>query len=104
MSEKVYPTLITGVPDTVWGYIPTFLNENNPKSTIEQFDAGYVAGWRKFDGFTLNKNDLELSYPDDPPMLPRAVVKFKDDIIAIYDYSWVLVLMPSGEWEVCRMD
>ena len=103
-TPRTYPAMITGEYDELWGFIPTFLHASNPLSTIEQLDEGYVSGWRKFDGFTLNKDNLELSYPGDPPMLPRAVVKFKDDIIAIYDYAWVLVLMPSGEWEVCRMD
>ena len=104
MSKKVYPAMVTGMPNRLWGYIPTFLSEGSDKSTIEQLDAGYVSGWRKFDGFTLDKDTLTLSYPSDPPMRPIDKTQFRDDIIALYPHAWVLVLMPSGEWEVCRMD
>ena len=52
--------LVTGFFNNTWGYIPTFLNENDPRSTIEQLDDGYISGWNKFDGFTLNKDTLTL--------------------------------------------
>lgn len=90
--------------DNVWGFIPTFLNPDNPKTTIEQLNEGYVSGWRAFDGFSLDKDTLTLSYPGDPLMRPIDKTQFRDDIIALYPHAWVLVLMPSGEWEVCRMD
>lgn len=88
----------------VWGFIPTFLDEANPKSTIEQLDEGYVSGWRPFNGFELNKNTLALSYDGDPDMHPIDKMQFRDDVIAIYPHEWVMVLMPDGKYEVCRMD
>lgn len=96
--------LLTGVFNNTWGYIPTFLNESDPRSTIEQLDDGYISGWQKFDGFTLNKDTYTLTYPEDPPLHPIDVAKFRDDIIAIYPHSWVMVLMPDGKYEICRMD
>lgn len=96
--------LITGVFNHTWGYIPTFLNEDDPRTTIEQLDDGYISGWQKFEGFTMNPKTYSLKYPGDPAYKPTDVAKFRDDIIAIYPHSWVMVLMPDGKHEICRMD
>ena len=88
----------------IWGFIPTFLNQDDPRSTIEQLNAHYVSGWRKFDGFTLDKDTMTMSYDGDPDLVPLDIQSFRDDKLAIYQSAWVCVLMPDGKYEVCRMD
>ena len=93
-----------GVFNNMWGFIPTFLNPDDPRTTIEQLDAGYVSGWNKFEGFTYNPTTHTLKYPGDPAYKPIDIAQFRDDKIILYPHAWVLVLMPDGKYEVCRMD
>jgi hypothetical protein len=85
-----------------WGLIITFLDGNDPRSAKEQFDAHY--GWQHFDGFTLNMESLELSYPDEPPLEPISIMLFRNEVIILYPHAWVLILQKDNSWEVCRMD
>ena len=87
------------------GFLPGFASEDDPRPLREQLDANYQhgGGWRPFEGFTL-VDDTTLQYPGDPPMRPIAAAKFRDEIVLVYPYSWVLVLAPDSSWEVCRMD
>jgi hypothetical protein len=87
-----------------WGLIISFLDGDDPRPAKEQFDAHYVSGWHNFDGFTLNHESLELSYPGDPPMNPVSIMLFRKEIIILYPFAWVLILQKDNSWEVCRMD
>jgi hypothetical protein len=93
-----------GFFDQVWGYIPTFLSLDDPRSAIEQFNDNYISGWNKFNGFVLDKKKLTLKYPGDPAYKPIDKMKFRDETIVIYPHSWVMVLKADGTYEVCRMD
>jgi hypothetical protein len=95
---------LTDASFDVWGFIPSFVNEGDKRPLKEQLDRGYVSGWRPFKGFTLDKDTLTLTYPEDPPLKPIQIAAFRDEKIAIYPHAWVLVMSASGEWEVCRMD
>lgn len=87
------------------GYIPGWLNVKNPKSAREQLNDGYAfGGWKPFKGFRLNPNTLELNYPGDPPTIPLAKTKLRDELIVFYQHSWVGVIQPDMSFEVCRMD
>lgn len=89
----------------LWGFLPSFLDPNNPKTTIEQLNDGQPGGWCKFDGFTYDANTHILSYPGDPPMHMLDTMKFKNDIIELYPHSWVLVRNEDGtKWEAARCD
>jgi hypothetical protein len=86
------------------GYIPYWLNLNNPKSAREQLNQGYVfGGWRPFEGFKL-RSDNALLYPGDPPIEPLAQAKLRHELICFYPFSWVAVIQPDRSFEVCRMD
>jgi hypothetical protein len=91
-------------PSNPWGFIPTFLSLADTRSAKEQFNARYISGWHSFEGFTLDKDTLTLTYPEDPPLKPIQIATFRDEKIAIYPHAWVLVMSANGEWEVCRMD
>jgi len=88
----------------VWGFIPDFLDEEDPRPAREQFNARYIGGWNPFPGFTLNIDSMELRYPGDPPMDPISCMIFRNEMICIYPSSWVLILQGDATWEVARMD
>ena len=87
-----------------WGYIPSFLNSDDPRPAREQFGEGYIAGWRPFKGFDMHPKTHELRYPDDPTMKPIDKMKFRDELIILYPYSWVAIVQKDGTFEVSRMD
>lgn len=87
------------------GYIPTFLNEDDPRSAKEQFNANYVyGGFSPFTGFSLDLERMILTYPEDPPMPPLAFTQLHKELIFVYEHAWVLILQPDNSWEVARMD
>lgn len=86
------------------GYIPYWLSVDNPKSAREQLDEGYTfGGWQPFEGFKLAP-DNSLHYPGDPPTVPLAQAKLRDELVVFYPHSWVAVIQPDRSFEVCRMD
>lgn len=86
------------------GNIPFFLYDN-AASAREQLDLGYrfAGGWRPFHGHTLHA-DNSLSYPGDPPLMPLAQARLRDELIVFYDHSWVAIIQPDRSFEVARMD
>jgi hypothetical protein len=86
-----------------WGYIPSFLFEEDPRSAREQFNARYQAGWVPFKEFTKDDQD-GLHYPGDPVQHPVSEIQFRNERIILYQHDWVCVIQPDGSWEVCRMD
>lgn len=87
------------------GYIPYFLNENNPKPAREQLDDNYRhgGGWTPFPGFVMLPNG-NMKYPGDPETILLAETKLRDETIRFYQHSWVSIVQPDGSYEVCRMD
>lgn len=86
------------------GYIPSFLDEDDPRPAREQFNEKYIGGWTPFRGFTLLP-DGNLSYPGDPPMqLLAETTLHNKEVIRFYDCAWVMILQTDGTHEICRMD
>jgi len=87
------------------GLLPMMLSEYDPRPAREQFDANYQhgGGWDPMKGFTLHDGN-SLSYPGDPPLIPLAITKLRDELIVFYQYSWVAIIQPDRSFEVCRMD
>ena len=92
------------------GLLPLFLSDNDPRPAQEQLHANYLhgGGFQPFSGFTLvlpeKKGEAYLSYPGDPPMRELGRVKLRDELIIMFEYSWVAVVQPSGEYVIARMD
>jgi hypothetical protein len=86
------------------GFIPSFLNEDDPRPAREQIDANYRhgGGWSPFVGFAMTRD--VLCYPGDPPMSALAETKLREETIRVYDYSWVAIVQPDGTWEVACLD
>lgn len=85
------------------GYIPNFLNEQDPRPAREQINSNYVSGWHPFPGFTMLP-DGNMTYPGDPPTLLLAECQFRNETVRFYDCSWVAIVQPDGSFEVCRLD
>ena len=86
------------------GYIPTFLNETDPRPAREQFAANYAyGGWTKFEGFTMLSNG-NLSYPEDPETRLLAETRLRDEVIRVYESAWVAIVQPDGRYEIARLD
>lgn len=86
------------------GFIPSFLDENDPAPAREQIDRAYRhgGGWSPFVGFAMTRDGL--CYPGDPPMAPLAETRLREEIVRFYDCSWVAIIQPDGRFEVCRLD
>ena len=97
-------TLMIGGHIDDWGFIPSFLSENNPKTAIQQLNDGQPGGQNKFEGFKFDPERKLLTYPGDPPMKVMSELHFKNDIIMLFPHAWILVLQPDGKWEVARCD
>lgn len=91
-------------PDML-GYIPSFLNEDDPRSVREQLDSAYsfAGGWQPFKGFKMLSNG-DLAYPGDPPTRLLAETKLRNETIRFYEHAWVAIVQEDGSYEICRMD
>lgn len=88
-----------------WGYIPTFLDRNDPRPVKDQFNERYVfGGWQPFKGFKFDPLHFTLKYPGDPLMLPIDSMKFRDETVILFQSAWVVILQKDNTWEVARMD
>lgn len=87
-----------------WGFIPSFLDLDDPRPAVEQFNERYIAGWNKFEGFTFDPVNGTLSYPGDPPYHPISAMLFRKERIVLYPSAWVLIIQPDDTWQVARMD
>jgi len=87
------------------GWIPTFLNENDPDPAWRQIDKnyGHGGGWNPQNGFRMTAS-RSLLYPGDPPMVALAVAQLREEKIYVYDYGYVAILQPDGLYEVARVD
>ena len=101
--EPTVLIMVGGNPE-MWGFIPGFLDANDPRGAKEQFNARYVAGWHPFEGFKFDYDSGVLSYAGDPPMKPISTLLFRDEIILLFDSGWVMVMESDKSWEICRMD
>jgi hypothetical protein len=77
-----------------------------PRPAAEQINENYIAGWYPQPGFVVDVDDLfKATYPGDPPVLPLAVVSFRDELLVMYPYSYLgIVQVPSGSYEIARVD
>lgn len=87
------------------GFIPSWLNPDDPRPVREQLDRFYRhgGGWHHFPGFKLlpNKN---IRYYGDPDTQLLASTKVRDEEVRLYEHSWVMILQPDGSFEINRMD
>jgi hypothetical protein len=88
------------------GFIPTFLDLDDPRPAKEQFAGRYAfgGGWRNQSGFTTRDGRPTLYFPGDPPFEPIAVMRLRDEMIFVYLHGYVSIFQEDGTFEACRMD
>ena len=87
------------------GLIPGMLDDEDPRSAREQFDANYQhgGGWLPMEGMTLGEG-LVMRYPGDPPYYPLAQAWLRDELIVFYPFAFVAIIQADHSFEVCRLD
>lgn len=85
-----------------WGMILSFLDDADPRPVREQFAEHY--GWSPIAGFKFTIKPPRLTYPGDPPMAIVSLFQYRDELVMLFPYSWVVVLQKDGTWEAARMD
>lgn len=103
MNNPVWKMLHPSMVPENLGYIPGFLDLDDPRPAKDQIRTKYVGGWFPFKGFVMLQGD-RLMYPGDPTMIPLAETRLRDEIIRYYPSSWVVITQPDGSWEVARLD
>lgn len=88
------------------GFIPSFLDEEDPRSAKEQFNDNYISGWKDFKGHAYAAEGHVLKYPGEPPLHPLAMINFRDEVILVYPHAWVAILSKEegAEPSIARMD
>lgn len=88
------------------GCLPEFLDQADPRPAKVQLDSNYQhgGGWHPMKGWTYHPKTMTLSYPGDPDMTPLAMTWVREEMILVYPHAWVLILQPTGDFEVARMD
>jgi hypothetical protein len=91
-------------PD-VMGILPDFLDPDDPRPVREQFNERYAhgGGWHPMDKWKLLK-DNSISYPGEDPLKPLAQLKFRKELVVLYEHSWVAIIQPDRTFEISRMD
>lgn len=94
------------LPDHL-GFIPEFLDEEDPDDAQTQLDKnyGHGGGYRPQSGWEIvNKQRMTIQYPGDPPTEPLWANVFRKERIYVYPYGYVLILQPDGSFVCARMD
>jgi len=103
--QPVWTALRPGITADHLGFLPGFLNEDDPRSAKEQFNENYISGWDTFEGFEFDKKRLELSYPGDPPTKALAATMLhKKEVIILFEHAWVVIWQKDDSWEAARLD
>jgi hypothetical protein len=86
------------------GYLPGFLDADDPRPAAEQFDANYVSGWGPQPGWEFDPVRMKAQYPGDPALYPFAMTSLRDEVILFYPHAYVLIKQPDDSFEMARMD
>lgn len=83
-----------------------WLNPADPTPAKEQIhrNYGHGGGWNSFRGFKFRPEDGALLYAGDPPQIPVARIKMRDETIYVYYSGWVNIVQPDGTFDVARID
>lgn len=87
------------------GFLPGLISEDDPRSVKAQLEDKYRygGGWDPTPGFTV-QDGYVLKFPGDPPMTPLAMTALRNEVVVLYDYSFLGVFQPDGSFEVSRVD
>jgi len=102
--------MITFTNMEVVGFIPSFLNEADPRPAKEQINEAYAhgGGWNSFNGFGLgidSRSELyTLEYEGDPPTHELSRATFRDETLVFFEHSWFAIIQKDGSYDIARLD
>lgn len=88
------------------GALPEIIQSTDPLPVREQIAEHYAhgGGYSPMDGWTLDTASNNITYPDDEPLIPRASLLVRDELVIVYDYAFVAIVQADGSFAVVRMD
>ena len=88
------------------GLLPEIIQSTDPLPVREQIAEHYAhgGGYSPMDGWTLDTASNNISYPGDEPLIPRASLLVRDELVIVYDYAFVAIIQKNGDFAVQRMD
>jgi hypothetical protein len=89
------------------GIIPMFFDANDPRPAKEQIDEAYQhgGGWEPIPHTkAVPEIHFAFRYPDDPVFKPLAIAKLRDEMIVLYDHSFLGIWQRDGTFEISRVD
>lgn len=87
------------------GIVPEFLDESDPRTAREQFDANYGpigGGWRPQAKWSISHNAAH--YPGDPPRPLIAYAYLREEEIRFFAGARVAIVQPDGSFEMATID
>lgn len=93
------------------GIISLFISEGDPRPAAEQIHENYShgGGWNPFEGFVFDYGDIlieksTITYPEDPPLKAVAYARLREEVLILFEHSWLVIVQPDGTWQVSRLD
>jgi len=89
------------------GYIPMWLDEDDPDPAWKQIDKNYKHGGGWHSSRTNSRAKMlghVFYYPGDPPQHPLATARMRDEIIVFYPHAFVAIFQKDGSWDMARID
>jgi len=99
-------------PNANLGYLPQWLDTNDPDPAHKQIDKHYIfGGWQSSSTkrqMTLTEDNV-MHYPGDPPQHPIAFTVLRNEMVLLYRGDWVIIRQPGdahnkATWDVARID
>jgi len=90
------------------GLLPDFFSADDERCAYDQLLANYPFGSGKpSEGFKLRGNgskDWSLNYPGDPSLRPVSFAMLRHEAIVLFEFDWLAIIQPTGEYIVYRVD
>jgi hypothetical protein len=98
------------------GYVPGFLDPNDPRPAAVQIDANYQhgGGWSPMkrgewailpDGRAqYTSRDVGEGDEQDPPLEIVAEAQLRDETIRMFEGAWTAIIQKDGSFEIDRLD
>jgi len=103
--------LATRSANSLMGFIPGWLSEDDPRPAKQQIHENYIhgGGWFPFNGFTMDPETKVLTYPGDEgepdeKTYPLAEGKLRNETLVFYEHEWLAIIQPDGSFEIARID
>ena len=98
-------------PQYAGPYLPMIFNEGDPRTAQEQANHRYDhgGGWNSFNGrgFELKgtaDKGFQLAFPGDPHMRELSRTQFHEQLLVLFECSWMAIIEDGKMIDVARID